>query len=71
MFDLLIGALFLFGTPVLLWFGWDWLAHKVTGKTTQQRAYDKQVERRKEQMLFGYVDGRINEDAAKKFREEL
>lgn len=68
--DELVGALFLFGTPIMIWFGWDWIALKITGKTPKQRARDIRVKRAQEQMLLGEVEGGIVRDAMKRHREQ-
>ncbi len=65
--DQLLGAVFLFGTPLAIWFGSDWIVYKVTGKTPKQRAYDKRVKRTQEQMLLGQVEGMIVRDAQRRF----
>lgn len=62
--DELVGALFLFGTPAALWFGWLWAAKAMTGKTAPERAYDIRVKRAQAQDLQGYVEGRVVRDAA-------
>ncbi|SCX28101.1 hypothetical protein [Mycolicibacterium fluoranthenivorans] len=68
MIDLLVGGTVVIGGPALL----CWLFFRSSGgKTTQQQAYDRLVQRRKEEIGLGYVDGKVNSEAAQQFRDEL
>lgn len=67
----MFAAFVLLTSPVWL-IGLFLLFCRVTGggRSLKQQAYDREVKRRKEQIMLGDIDARINQEALRQYRDE-
>lgn len=63
-------AILVLTSPIWFFFLFLWLSTVFTGKSLREQAYDKEVKRRKNQIMMGEIDARMNEDALREYRNE-